>query len=199
MSEVMAASIEPEEETAMKESAQYWMGKSIRDRVLTSRLRQNGEKYLELIDTGVRVMTDSVGATGKNQGNFNPRIIREGLQPTIDRARAERDKATNLFCSFPKDTFAIYRKIAVLDSIIIVCEAIIRFANKHAELALEMAKTEKNPVRKQELEEIAERMHGAPVKFIPIEMGNLAEPQNPNHIQGCVNRLQRGAALAHGY
>jgi pyruvate formate-lyase/glycerol dehydratase family glycyl radical enzyme len=162
MSEVMAASIEPEEEAAMKESALYWMGKSIRDRVLTSRLRQNGEKYLELIDSGVRVMTDSVGATGKNQGNFNSRIIREGLQPTIDRARAERDKATNLFCAFPRDTFAIYRKIAVLDSIIIVCEAIIRFANKHAELAREMAKTEKNPARKQELEEIAERCAWVP-------------------------------------
>ncbi|MDD5701629.1 MAG: pyruvate formate lyase family protein [Dehalococcoidales bacterium] len=162
MSEVMSASIEPEEEVAMREAAQYWMGKSIRDRVETSRMRQNGKQYLDLIDNGVRVMTDSVGAVGKNQGNFNPRIIREGLQPTIDRAKQEKAKVMQSWCTFPRDSFARYHKIAVLDSIIIVCEAIIRFARRHAELARQMAETEKDQVRKQELLEIAERCEWVP-------------------------------------
>jgi formate C-acetyltransferase len=162
MSEVMSASVEPEEAAAMEEAARYWIGKSIRDRVEISRLRQNGEKYLELIDKGVRVMTDSVGAVGKNQGNFNPRIIREGLLPTIERARQEKEKVMKSWSTFPKDPFPLYHKVAVLDSIIIVCEAIIRFAKKHAELAKEMAAKEADPVRKEELKQIAERCEWVP-------------------------------------
>jgi pyruvate formate-lyase/glycerol dehydratase family glycyl radical enzyme len=162
MSEVMAANIDPEERVAMKEAATYWKGKSIRDRVEDSRLRLNGEKYLELLDKGVRVMTDSVGVTGKNQGNFNPRIITEGLVPTIERAKQEKEKAMKLWCTFPKDSFGLYHKIAVLDSIIIVSEAVIRFARKHAELARDMAKIEKDPARKNELEQIAKRCEWVP-------------------------------------
>ena len=96
MSEVMFASIEPEDEAAMEESARYWMGKSIRDIVHSTWRRHIGEQYSELLDSGVRVMTDSVGVTGKNQAIFNPRVIRLGLNETIARARQERGKKSRV-------------------------------------------------------------------------------------------------------
>ncbi len=44
-----------------------------------------------------------------------------------------------------------------LEAIVIACDAIVHWAKRHAQLAIVMAETEQNPVRKQELLEIAER------------------------------------------
>ncbi|MGF7186951.1 formate C-acetyltransferase, partial [Desulfitispora alkaliphila] len=49
-----------------------------------------------------------------------------------------------------------------LQAIINVCDAIVLWAKRHAELAAEMAKTETDAVRKKELEEIAERCAWVP-------------------------------------
>jgi formate C-acetyltransferase len=49
-----------------------------------------------------------------------------------------------------------YRKQKELEAMSICCEAIIRFAERHAEKALEMAEHETNPSRKEELKKIAE-------------------------------------------
>jgi pyruvate formate-lyase/glycerol dehydratase family glycyl radical enzyme len=162
MSEVMTASIDPDEEANIVEASHYWLGQSIRDMVNATRLRHLGDKYAEILDAGVRVMTDSVGVTGKNQAVFNARIIRLGLNETIERAKAEREKAFTSLTRFPKNPGTIYHKIAVLDEIIIACEGVINYARKHSQLAREMAKTEKDPIRKKELEQIAERCEWVP-------------------------------------
>jgi len=162
MSEVMTASIDPEDEAVIEESANFWLGQSIRDMVNATRRRHAGENYAELLDNGVRVMTDSVGTTGKNQAVFNPRIIKKGLNDTIERAKAEREKVLDSFKAFPAHPEKVYHKLAVLNEIIITCEALVRFARKHADLARQMAETEKDPVRKQELLEIAERCEWVP-------------------------------------
>lgn len=49
-----------------------------------------------------------------------------------------------------------------LEAMVIVCDAIIIWAHRHAEKALQMAATEKDAVRKQELLEIAERCNWVP-------------------------------------
>ena len=162
MSEVMVAEMEPADESIIKETAQYWMGKSIRDFVHAAYRRQVGEKYAELQGGGVRVFTDTVGVTGKVQAVFNPSILKEGFNGRIARAKAEKEKVKESLRNFPKDVAAAYHKIAVLDSIIIAGEAIIRFAMKHAELARKMAQIETNPARKAELEQMAEACDWVP-------------------------------------
>ncbi|SHG25662.1 formate C-acetyltransferase [Desulfacinum infernum DSM 9756] len=48
------------------------------------------------------------------------------------------------------------RKKPFLEAVILVCDAIILWANRHADLAARMAQTETDPERKKELEQIAE-------------------------------------------
>jgi pyruvate formate-lyase/glycerol dehydratase family glycyl radical enzyme len=162
MSEVMFANMEPEEEKDAREAALFWKNNSVLDIVRTQRLRQNGPDYWKLLGDGVRVFTDTVGVTSKNQAIFNPIVLKMGLNGIIERAKKEKDAVNKTWCTFPPNPRELYHKTAVLDGIIIVCEAAVRYAKKHAELAREMAKTEKDPVRQKELLEIAERCEWVP-------------------------------------
>jgi trans-4-hydroxy-L-proline dehydratase len=162
MSEVMFANMEPEEEKVAKEAALYWKNNSVLDIVRTQRLRQNGPDYWKLMGDGVRVFTDTVGVTSKNQAIFNPIVLRMGLNGIIERAKNEKDAVNKSWCTFPPNPRELYHKTAVLDGIIIVCEAVIRYAKKHAELAREMAGKESDPTRKKELLDIAERCEWVP-------------------------------------
>ena len=49
-----------------------------------------------------------------------------------------------------------------LEAIVLVCDAVALWANRHAELARKLAKTEKNSVRKKELLDMAERCEHVP-------------------------------------
>ena len=162
MSEVMFANMEPEELQGAVESARYWKDQSILDIVRNQRLRQSGPDYWKLLGDGVRVFTDTVGLTGKNQAIFNPIVLRMGLNGIIERAKKEKDEVNKTWCTFPPNPQQLYHKVTILDMIIIICEAVIRFAKKHADLAREMAEKESDPARKQELLEIAERCEWVP-------------------------------------
>jgi formate C-acetyltransferase len=164
MSEVMYTNIEDEEKEGALETAKYWQGQSLYDVVKAQRERQVGPDFWKLMGDGVRVFTDSVGVTGKNQALFNPVVIEMGFEAIIERAKNERDKVHSSWNSFPPNPRELYHKIDILEGIIIVCEAIVRFAKKHAVLAREMAEKEADPTRKQELLEIAERCEHVPAK-----------------------------------
>lgn len=56
----------------------------------------------------------------------------------------------------PLSPFDNVEKKPFLESIVIVCDAIITWARRHSELAAELAKKESDPVRKAELEKMAE-------------------------------------------
>ena len=58
-----------------------------------------------------------------------------------------------------KDTM---EKKPFLEAMILVCDAIVLWARRHGDKATELAQTEKDPVRKQELLEIAERCYWVP-------------------------------------
>ncbi len=61
-----------------------------------------------------------------------------------------------------KDTM---EKKPFLEAMILVCDAIVLWARRHGDKATELAQTEKDPVRKQELLEIAERCYWVPEKI----------------------------------
>jgi len=86
-------------------------------------------------------------------------------------------------------------KIAFLESVILVVEGMIRFAERHAELARELAKQESDPERKRELEEIAEVCAWVPAKpprsfrealqtYWFLAVGHDIEKANPNAYVG---------------
>ena len=162
MSEVMFATIEPDQEAAVGETARYWVDRSMRDVVNKAWRRRNGEEYAKLLGDGVRVFTDTVGIVAKSQTVFSPRVLKEGLNGIIQRAREEKEKTLSSIHYSSTLSPAVYHKVTILDCIIIACEAMIRFAKRHAELARRLAKKESDPVRKKELEKIAERCEWIP-------------------------------------
>jgi pyruvate formate-lyase/glycerol dehydratase family glycyl radical enzyme len=158
MSEVMMASIDPDI-AGIKEIANYWVGRSVNDIVYKAYETKMGESYKDLIDGRkgkVAVLPDVNGTVYKTQTIYNPRIMKDGLSGMIKKAKTEKQKTLQKSQFVPNDYTAIFHKLVILDVMIMTCEALIKFARKHADLARKMAKTEKDPVRKQELLQIAE-------------------------------------------
>lgn len=62
----------------------------------------------------------------------------------------------------PLNVLDTMEKKPFLEAMVLVCDAIVIWANRHADLAEKMAETEKDPVRKAELLEIAERCRHVP-------------------------------------
>jgi pyruvate formate-lyase/glycerol dehydratase family glycyl radical enzyme len=158
MSEVMMATIDPDE-AGIKEIANYWVGKSVNDIVYKAWQNKMGDSYTDLIDGRrgkVAILPDVNGTVYKTQTIYNPRIMKNGLSGIIRQAKEEKERAINSAQFVPNDYTAIFHKTVILDVMVMTCEALIKYARKHADLAKKMAKTEKDPVRKQELAEIAE-------------------------------------------
>jgi pyruvate formate-lyase/glycerol dehydratase family glycyl radical enzyme len=158
MSEVMAAKIDPDEE-GIKEVANFWIGRSVNDIVYRAWQHKMGDSYVDLIDGRkgkVAVLPDVNGTVYKTQTIFAPHVMKDGLRGIIKRAKEEKQKTLDNSQYVSNDYTAIFHKTVILDVMIMVCEALIKYARKHADLARKMAATEKNPTRKKELEEIAE-------------------------------------------
>jgi len=158
MSEVMMASIDPDE-AGIREVANYWIGRSVNDIVYRAWQNKMGDSYTDLIDGRkgkVAILPDVNGTVYKTQTIFSPKIMKDGLGGIIRRAKEEKEKTIQSAQCVPNDYTAIFHKTVILDVIVMTCEALIKYANRYADLARKMAKTERDPVRKQELEEIAE-------------------------------------------
>ncbi len=84
-----------------------------------------------------------------------PRVLQRGLNQIIADARAELQRTRISGADAVKKTY-------FLKSVIISHEAVIRFANRFADLATAMASVEANPRREQELEQIAANCRQVP-------------------------------------
>lgn len=158
MSEVMMASIDPDEE-GIREVANYWIGRSVNDIVYSALKNKMGDSYTDLIDGRkgkVAVLPDVNGTVYKTQTIFNPKVLNDGLGGIIRRAKEEKEQTINSAQFVPNSYNAIFHKTVILDVIVMTCEALIKYARRHAELARKMAQEESDPVRKRELVEIAE-------------------------------------------
>jgi pyruvate formate-lyase/glycerol dehydratase family glycyl radical enzyme len=164
MSEVMLANIDPDTE-GIKEVANFWVGRSVNDIVYKAWQQKMGDSYTDLIDGRkgkVAVLPDVNGTVYKTQTIFSPKIMSEGLAGRIRRIKEEKEKTLKESRFTPNDYTHIFHKTVILDVMTLTCEAIIKYARRHAELAREMAGKEMNPVRKRELEEIADTCEWVP-------------------------------------
>lgn len=100
----------------------------------------------------------SVGARTTGMGHISPdypRILPMGLRGVINQAKDMIAKTT---VQTPEDM----RKVDFWNANIISCEAVIRFAHKFAQQAIELAKEEQDPQRKKELMKIADVCSNVP-------------------------------------
>ncbi|HEX2965538.1 MAG TPA: pyruvate formate lyase family protein, partial [Syntrophorhabdaceae bacterium] len=157
MSEVMAATMDPDVES-ITSIANFWVGRSVMDIVNAAMKRELGDDFRVLQEgpENVGVLPDVNGTVYKTQTIFSPRILKDGLAGFIKKAREEKERTLGKAEYIQNSKSAIYHKSVILDAMIITCEALIRFAKKHAELARHMAQKETDPSRKKELQEIAE-------------------------------------------
>lgn len=84
-----------------------------------------------------------------------PRVLRTGLQQMIAEAGAELERIRFTGTDSVQKTY-------FLKAVILSLEAVIRFANRFADLAAQMADGESDPHRKQELEQIAANCRHVP-------------------------------------
>lgn len=131
----------------------YWKGKSVEDAFLA---RTSAETKKIGVDTGF-VDTDSKWRNGI--GEMSPDYVDQlfpkgfgGIKKEAEGYMAELNEAI----PEEKDKLIFYR------SIVLVCDGIVRLANRYAEKAREMAAEEKDEARKAEFLEIAATCEAVP-------------------------------------
>jgi formate C-acetyltransferase len=138
------ALIREEEKREIKEEIlPFWQGKAVEDRLaelLPPDVAQDMEKF---IFTMMLEITYGIGHFTMD----HTKVLKEGLRGIIEEAQDHRDSLSAEERAGEKGLFyeAVTRSL----------EAAIRFAHRYADQAATMAASEKDPVRKKELEKIA--------------------------------------------
>ena len=129
----------------------YWQGKSIRNLIF----EQMTEEWKDSYEAGI--FTEFMEQRAPGHTVEDGKIYRKGF---LDFKNEIEGRIKDL--DFFNDPEA-YDKQEQLRAMAISCDGIIGFARRHAEKAEEMAKNEMNPVRKQELQDIAQVCRYVPV------------------------------------
>ena len=136
----------PEDRKANEWALEYWDKRALKPRTLEIFEKRYGFDPRPCYDSGFVISFFDWPGGG---GNLNyPRVYNNGLASMIKEVE-ERQMALDM--RLPNAS-----KFYFYEASLIVMRAIIRLANRYAELAREMAAKEADPVRKQELLDIAE-------------------------------------------
>jgi len=136
-------------------SARFWMGKSVSDKIWNEIDRLYGNTMHELYDSRVFFKPFNKPASG---GTVNyKKVVDYGITKVIEEVRKE------LYSSVQISEIELHKR-ANREAMIIVLEAVVRYAKRHAKLAEELAKTEPDQNRKKELIRIATACDWVPAK-----------------------------------
>jgi len=143
--QMQSYSVSPEDSALYRDHViPYWKGRSMRDKAFG----RMGEKWLALYEAGLFTEFGEQRAFGHT--SLDGTIYKKGM---LDFKEEIKEALTSLdFVNDPEATL----KEDELNGMLLSCDAAIIFAERHAQLAEEKAKNEKNPERKAELEKIAE-------------------------------------------
>jgi pyruvate formate-lyase/glycerol dehydratase family glycyl radical enzyme len=122
----------------------FWQGKSMRDLIF----REMTDEWKEAYQAGI--FTEFMEQRAPGHTVLDDKIYRKGFRDFVT------DIQTNLAALNYMDDPQVYAKQEELRAMLVSAEALIRFAERHAELADQMLAEESDQVRKQELERIAE-------------------------------------------
>ena len=149
--------VDEETRKELIEIGRYWEGKTHYDHVKSETLRVLPEEYLKGWDPDNGVLNDTVSNSGRMSTgdghvivNFE-KLLHVGLRGIIDEAKQEMRKAEETITEYES-----MKKKLFLESVIISQQAAITFANRYAQLAWNMAKDEKDSVRRKELKTISQ-------------------------------------------
>ena len=164
----------------------YWKGKTQRERIFNHVSKEWEEAY------HAGVFTEFMEQRAAGHTAMDGKMYRIGLLDL--KARIEKRIRELDYIYDPEAT----DKQQELEAMAISCDAAILFAERHAELAEQMAKTETNPQRKRELEKIADVCHHVPAHaprdmweaiqmYWFVHLGTVTElngwdSMNPGHI-----------------
>ncbi len=137
-------------DTYEREVIPYWKGKTQRERIFNHVSKEWEEAY------HAGVFTEFMEQRAAGHTAMDGKMYHEGLLDV--KARIEKKIASLDYIYDPEAT----DKQQELEAMAISCDAAILFAERHAELAEQMAAKEQNPQRKAELEKIAEVCHWVP-------------------------------------
>ena len=136
--------------TYEKEVIPYWEGKTQRERIFGHVSKEWREAY----EAGI--FTEFMEQRAAGHTAMDGKMYRKGLLDIKKDIEAELSALD--FINDPEAT----DKQQELDAMAISCDAAILFAERHAKLAEEKAASEKDPVRRKELEKIASVCHWVP-------------------------------------
>ncbi len=122
----------------------YWRGRSMRDRIFQNLPTDWTEAY----DAGV--FTEFMEQRAPGHTVLDGKIYRKGM---LDFKRDIAESIASLDWLGDHEARAKREQLTAMD---ISCDALILFARRHAELALDKAAQEKDPARKTELKKIAD-------------------------------------------
>jgi len=149
--EMASYKVSPEDRALYEsEIIPYWRGRSMRDKAFA----EIDESWKNLYEAGL--FTEFMEQRAPGHTTLDGRIYQKGMLDFMDLIRAQQDNIDWLHDS------EAGQKNEQWKGMLLSCEAIIRFAERHAEKAEELASTEKNEQRKRELLGIAERCRWVP-------------------------------------
>ncbi len=137
-------------DTYEREIIPYWSGKTMRERIFS----HVPKEWSNLYEAGL--FTEFMEQRAPGHTALDGKIYKLGMLDFKKQIQAEIEKL-----DFLNDPEATDRK-EQLEGMAISCDAAIVFAERHAKLAEEQAKTETNPKRKKELQKIVEVCNWVP-------------------------------------
>jgi len=128
----------------------FWRGKSIRDRIFSEMSRE----WKDAFEAGI--FTEFMEQRAPGHTVLDDKIYKKGF---LDFKKDIEKSIESL--DFLNDPEA-YKKREELKAMAICADALVTYARRHAEKATELARKEKNPARKKELERIARNCSRVP-------------------------------------
>jgi formate C-acetyltransferase len=173
-------------DTYEREVIPYWQGKTQRERIFNHVSKEWEEAY------HAGVFTEFMEQRAAGHTAMDGKMYHEGLLDVKARIQKKIDSLDYIYDPEATD------KQQELEAMAISCDAAILFAERHAELAEQMAQKEQNPQRKKELEKIAEVCRWVPAHaprdlweaiqmYWFVHLGTVTElngwdSMNPGHI-----------------
>ena len=143
--------LKEEDRAELLDIADYWMGKTLKDRsmaIMTDELKQAS------LVKAIHGEGNMTSGDGHIVPDF-PKALKVGLRGIIEETKERLAKV-----DISEDDG--FRQKAFLESVILVNESIIAFADRYSILAREMAQSEKDEARKEELLRIAKSCSKVP-------------------------------------
>ena len=131
-------------DTYQKKIIPFWQGQSMRDMIF----QEMSDEWKAAYEAGI--FTEFMEQRAPGHTALGDRIYRQGFLDI--KADIERSLQSLDYLNDPE----AYNKGEELKAMSICADAIIRFAERHAESALELAERESDPQRREELERIAD-------------------------------------------